>query len=70
MQRLGIDTSDWDVVDTFCLNTRIAGKEFARLSLAELEILISKLEAMRHKGYSRPRKMMIPVFIKADQIPS
>lgn len=70
MQRLGIDTSDWDVVDTFCLNTRIAGKEFARLSLTELEILISKLEAMRHKGYSRPRKMMIPVFIKADQIPS
>ena len=70
MQRLGIDTSDWDIVDTFCLSNRIAGKEFARLSLSELELMIPKLEAMGRKGYSRPRKAMIPIIIRTDQIPS
>lgn len=70
MQRLGIDTSDWDVVDAFCLSNRIAGKEFARLSLAELEIMISKLEAMSRKGYSRPRKVMIPLILREGQLPS
>ena len=54
MQRLGVDTSDWDVVDAFCLSNRIARKEFARLSLAELRVMVSKLEAMGRKGYSRP----------------
>ena len=70
MQRLGVDTSDWDVVDAFCLSNRIAGKEFARLSLAELEIMISKLEAMSRKGYSRPRKVMIPLILREGQLPS
>lgn len=56
MQRLGVDTSDWDVVDAFCLSNRIARKEFARLSLAELRVMVSKLEAMGRKGYSRPRR--------------
>ena len=56
MQRLGVDTSDWDVVDAFCLSNRIARKEFARLSLAELRVMVSKLEAMGRKGYSRPRQ--------------
>ena len=70
MQRLGIDTSDWDIVDTFCLSNRIAGKEFARLSLSELELMIPKLEAMGRKGYSRPSKAMIPIIIRTDQIPS
>lgn len=40
MQRLGVDTSDWDVVDAFCLSNRIARKEFARLSLAELRVMV------------------------------
>lgn len=53
MQRLGVDTSDWDVVDAFCLSNRIARKEFARLSLAELRVMVSKLEAMGRKGYFR-----------------
>ena len=70
MQRLGVDTSDWDVVDAFCLSNRIARKEFARLSLAELRVMVSKLEAMGRKGYSRPRRTMLPVIVKTSQLPS
>ena len=70
MQRLGVDTSDWDVVDAFCLSNRIARKEFARLSLAELRVMVSKLEAMGRKGYSRPRTTMLPVIVKTNQLPS
>ena len=70
MQRLGVDTSDWDVVDAFCLSNRIARKEFARLSLAELRVMVSKLEAMGRKGYSRPRRTMLPVIGKTNQLPS
>ena len=70
MQRLGVDTSDWDVVDAFCLSNRIARKEFARLSLAELRVMVSKLEAMGRKGYSRPRRTMLPVIVKTTQLPS
>ena len=70
MQRLGVDTSDWDVVDAFCLSNRIARKEFARLSLAELRVMVSKLEAMGRKGYSRPRRTMLPVIVKPNQLPS
>ena len=65
MQRLGVDTSDWDVVDAFCLSNRIARKEFARLSLAELRVMVSK-----RKGYSRPRRTMLPVIVKTNQLPS
>ena len=67
MQRLGVDTSDWDVVDAFCLSNRIARKEFARLSLAELRVMV---EAMGRKGYSRPRRTMLPVIVKTNQLPS
>lgn len=70
MQRLGVDTSDWDVVDAFCLSNRIARKEFARLSLAELRVMVSKLEAMGRKGYSRPRRTMLLVIVKTNQLPS
>lgn len=70
MQRLGVDTSDWDVVDAFCLSNRIARKEFARLSLAELRVMVSKLEAMGRKGYARPRRTMLPVIVKTNQLPS
>lgn len=70
MQRLGIDTSDWEVVDAFCLDRRIAGREFARLTLAELEALIPKLEALGRKGYERPRKVLLPLILRQDQLPS
>ena len=49
MQKQGIDTTDWDRVDAFCLNPRIAGKKFARLTAEELEIVAIKLRIIRRK---------------------
>ena len=37
MQQLGIDTTDWNRVNEFCNNPRIAGKPFVQVSTAELE---------------------------------
>ena len=54
MQRLGIDTTDWNRVNAFCRDLRIAGKEFYPLSLPELEALARKLRAMGRKGGLRP----------------
>lgn len=64
MQRLGVDTSDWDVVDAFCLSNRIARKEFARLSLAELRVMVSKLEAMGRKDIPGPAEQCFPSLLK------
>lgn len=50
MQQLGIDTTDWDRVNAFCNNPRIAGKPFARVSAAELDKLSVKLRAIQRKG--------------------
>ena len=49
MQKLGVNTSDWAAVDEFCLNPRIAGKEFRTISLDELGKLVKKLEAITAK---------------------
>ena len=52
IQKLGVDTTDFDKVNAFCLNKRIAGKPFGMLSIDELDALVPKLEAMLRK----PRK--------------
>ena len=49
MQLMGIDTTDWDRVNEFCLQPRIAGKEFRRLDTGELETLSIKLRIIRRK---------------------
>lgn len=50
MQQLGIDTTDWNWVNEFCNNPRIAGKPFVQVSTAELEQLAIKLRAIQRKG--------------------
>lgn len=49
IQQLGVDTTDWNAVDTFCLNARIAGKKFYELTIDELEGMIPKLIAIAKK---------------------
>lgn len=49
-QQLGIDTTDWNRVNEFCNNPRIAGKPFVQVSTAELEQLAIKLRAIQRKG--------------------
>ena len=50
MQKAGIDTTDWNRVNEFCNNPRIAGKPFVQVSTAELEQLAIKLRAIQRKG--------------------
>lgn len=56
MQQWGVDTTDWQRVNSFCLDMRIAGKEFARLGVDELEALSVKLRAMLRKRIEMPRR--------------
>lgn len=49
MQQMGIKTHDWQVVDQFCLQPRIAGKAFRYLNMVELNALSRKLHAIEHK---------------------
>lgn len=50
MQQLGIDTTDWNRVNAFCEDTRIAGKAFRHISIDELEALAVKLRTIARKG--------------------
>ena len=49
--RLGINTIDnWDGINAFVSSSKIAGKPFYELRVAELQQLVRKLEAIEKKG--------------------
>lgn len=50
MQQLGIDTTDWNRVNAFCEDARIASKAFRHISIDELEALAVKLRTIARKG--------------------
>ena len=50
MQRLGIDTTDWTRINAFCADKRIAGKEFGRLTIPELDAMTVKMRAIMRNG--------------------
>ncbi|MDO4165657.1 MAG: hypothetical protein Q4D56_14935 [Bacteroides sp.] len=56
MQKLGIDTSDWQRINDFCRHPRIAGKPFAKITSDELEELSVKLRSIQRKGGLKPVK--------------
>lgn len=56
MQKAGVDTTDWQRINAFCRNPRIAGKDFSRLGLKDLDALQVKLRAILGKGGLRPAK--------------
>lgn len=56
MQQIGIDTTDWARINDFCMNPRIAGKPFARISPEGLGELSVKLRSIRRKGGLKPVK--------------
>lgn len=72
MRRYGIDTADWDAIDAFTSDARIAGKRFALLSIDELNGLTAKLEAIARKGKkSAPRRVIhVPIFVNPNRLPS
>ena len=50
MQKLGIDTTDWQRINDFCRHPRIAGKVFARLNVTDLDVLQTKLRGIMRKA--------------------
>ena len=50
MQQLGIDTTNWNRVNAFCEDARIASKAFRHISIDELEALAVKLRTIARKG--------------------
>lgn len=49
LQKMGIDTTDWDRVNAYLRNPRIAGKDFRRLTVEELETVNIKLRIIQRK---------------------
>lgn len=50
MQRMGVDTSDWERVNALCRDPRIAGKDFRRIADDEHPELRARLRAIGRKG--------------------
>jgi galactokinase len=50
MQKMGIDTTDWNRVNAFLMDGRIAGKKLYELSGDELDALTRKLRSIEKKG--------------------
>ncbi len=50
MQKAGVDTTDWQRINDFCRNPKIAGKVFAQLGVKDLDALQVKLRAIMGKG--------------------
>lgn len=59
MQKQGIDTTDWNRVDAYCLNPRISGKEFRRLTVDELETVAIKLRMIQRKNADKNNKNLL-----------
>ena len=59
MQQAGIDTTDWQRINDFCRNPKIAGKVFAQLGVKDLDALQVKLRAIMSNGGLRPAKAHI-----------
>lgn len=53
MQLLGVDTANWERVNSFCRDSRIAGKEFRELDCGELDALLVKIRTIRRKRENR-----------------
>ena len=49
MQQIGVDTTDWSLVNAFLRHPRVAGKPLYELDGDELEALIPKLESIKKK---------------------
>lgn len=49
LQLYGIDTTDWDRVNEFCKQSRIAGMEFRDMDIEELDALTVKMRTINRK---------------------
>lgn len=57
LQKLGIDTTNWQHVNTFLCDRRIAGKMLYELQTEELQFLITKLENILTKQAQKSQEL-------------
>lgn len=72
-QLYGIDTTDWDAVDRFCCDARIAGKPFRYLTIPELKSLRVKMLSIRNKAELKDyeqRRAALGAEITKGQLPN
>lgn len=50
MQKMGVDTTDWNRINSLCQDGRIAGKPFGRLTADELAAMTIRLRTIERKG--------------------
>lgn len=50
MQKMGVDTTDWNRINALCKDMRIAGKLFAQMTAEELAAMTVKLRTIERKG--------------------
>ena len=50
MQRMGVDTTDWNRINALCMDPRIAGKLFGRMTADELAAMTVRLRTIERKG--------------------
>lgn len=76
MQKIGVDTTDWNRVNEYCMGPRIAGKAFGKLTVDELRALTKRLIMIKKKeakkeGLSIPPQMAARIVaVMSTQIPS
>jgi len=57
LQKHGIDTTNWEKVNSFLEQPRIAGKRLYQMNLEEIENLIKKLESILKKDKTREKEI-------------
>ena len=66
LQKLGIDTTSWAVVNKFMRNPKIAGKTLGEMDTDEMDLLIPKLEAILAKDKANATKKLIRTAFSAN----
>lgn len=60
MQKMGVDTTDWNRVNLLCRDTRIIGKDFYHVTVEEHRELRRKLRGIERKGGIRRQPAEMP----------
>lgn len=59
LQKMGVNTTNWDAINNFCRHPRIAGKEFRNLTEDELQTLLIKLKMIQKKENEKSDKSLL-----------
>lgn len=67
MQKIGIDTTDWNAVNAYCRSPKIGGKEFRELSIDELDGMSLRLRMIYRKMKGEGKPPCPPVGVRGDR---